>query len=119
MQRKSNDSSAETIGLLARMIRELRLIWRLLSDERVPVWIRSIPVLALAYVIFPLDFLPDYVLGLGQLDDVTVLFLGLRLFLSLCPPALVQEHLRQMDAVEAEYSVAHDSEEDQRHQLHG
>ncbi len=32
-------------------------------------------ILAMAYVVSPLDFIPDALLGLGQLDDVTI-FLG-------------------------------------------
>ena len=101
----------EKIGLLANVIRNIRLVWRLVRDGRVPVWAKSVVAVAVAYLIFPLDFLPDYILGLGQLDDVTVIVLCFRLFLSLCPPALVQEHLRQMDAVDAEYRELGDSEE--------
>ena len=37
-------------------------------------------VLALAYLFNPFDLIPDYLIGLGQIDDVVVL--GLCLYLS-------------------------------------
>ena len=42
-----------------------------------------------------IDLLADPMLGLGQLDDLAVIALGLRLFISLCPPALVEQYQRR------------------------
>jgi len=42
----------------------------------------------------PADLLPDFLLGLGQVDDLLVVFLGCRLFLRLCPKEVVQEHVQ-------------------------
>lgn len=109
LERRGEDFPVENAGLLASVIRNLRLIWRLVRDGRVPTWAKAVLVLAIAYLLFPLDFLPDYILGLGQLDDVTVLLLGIKLFLSLCPPAVIREHLRQVEAVDAEYTIIEDS----------
>jgi uncharacterized membrane protein YkvA (DUF1232 family) len=66
--------------------------WRLFRDRRVPLWVKTIPVLSLAYVVWPFDFLADPALGLGQLDDLAVILLGLKLFVSLCSSDLVQQH---------------------------
>ena len=38
--------------------------------------------------------LVDLHLGLGQVDDLLVVFLGCRLFLRLCPKEVVQEHVQ-------------------------
>lgn len=51
-------------------------------------------VVILAYVLAPLDLLPDFMPGLGQIDDLIVIFLGLQLFLRLCPKEVVSEHVR-------------------------
>ena len=51
-------------------------------------------LLVLAYLIMPADLLPDFLLGLGQVDDLLVVFLGCRLFLRLCPKEVVQEHVQ-------------------------
>ncbi|HET8917665.1 MAG TPA: DUF1232 domain-containing protein [Candidatus Binatia bacterium] len=55
---------------------------------------KLIPLGILGYLILPVDLLPDVFQGLGRLDDLVVLLLGLRLFLRLCPPEVVQEHVK-------------------------
>jgi uncharacterized membrane protein YkvA (DUF1232 family) len=86
------ENSDETLGFLADLIRQIRLLWRLLNDSRVPAWVKTIPAAVLVYLIFPIDLLPDPVLGLGQLDDLAIILLGLKLFRDLSPPAVVLEH---------------------------
>jgi len=34
-------------------------------------------VVALAYIISPIDLIPDYIIGLGQIDDAVILGLSL------------------------------------------
>jgi uncharacterized membrane protein YkvA (DUF1232 family) len=34
-------------------------------------------MVALAYIISPIDLIPDYIIGLGQIDDVAILGLSL------------------------------------------
>jgi uncharacterized membrane protein YkvA (DUF1232 family) len=88
--------------------RQVRLAWRLFFDQRVPLWSKLIPPAALAYVIFPLDIIPDVALGLGQLDDIAVLLLGLKLFIEVSPPDIVREHLRALGAHIKEWRVVED-----------
>ena len=73
------------------------------------------PIAAIVYVISPLDLLPDFVLGLGQLDDLAIVVLGLKAFISLAPRQLVDQYLRDIrgpaaapaaDVNEAEYITA-------------
>jgi uncharacterized membrane protein YkvA (DUF1232 family) len=78
---------------LQDMARQARLAWRLFWDQRVPLWTKLIPPATLAYVLFPIDLIPDVALGLGQLDDVAVLLIGVKLFIELAPPDVVREHL--------------------------
>jgi uncharacterized membrane protein YkvA (DUF1232 family) len=82
---------------LADLVRSARVAWRLFLDRRVPLWVKSVPLLALAYVIWPLDILADPALGLGQLDDLAVILVGLKLFISLCSTDLVRQHERELD----------------------
>jgi uncharacterized membrane protein YkvA (DUF1232 family) len=77
------------------LLRHLRLVWRLLTDQRVSPWLKGvIPALALAYVLLPWDLVTDFVPVLGQLDDLAVLVLGMQLFIELCPKGIVQEYLQ-------------------------
>ncbi|MBC8098704.1 MAG: DUF1232 domain-containing protein [Armatimonadetes bacterium] len=82
---------------ITRLWYQLRLTARLLRDERVPLLKKIIPFLGLVYVLSPLDIIPDFIIGLGQLDDVGVVLLSLRLFARSLPPELVQEHRDIMD----------------------
>jgi len=85
-----------SLGFLADVIRQIRLAWRLLLDSRVPMWLKAIVPASLLYLISPIDLIPDVALGVGQLDDLAVLIIGVKLFIELCPPALVREHMQQL-----------------------
>jgi len=85
-----------SLGFWADVIRQIRLAWRLLLDSRVPLWLKAIVPAAMIYVISPIDFIPDAIVGLGQLDDLAVLIIGIKFFIELCPPAIVREHMQQL-----------------------
>jgi len=86
-------------GSIGDVIRSLRVSWRLFKDRRVPIWLKGIPILALVYLLWPLDLLTDLAPGLGQVDDLTLILLSLVLFIGLCPPQLVAEHQGQSKAL--------------------
>lgn len=87
------------------VVRRVRLGWRLFWDRRVPFWTKLIPPATLAYILLPIDLFPDAAFGLGQLDDVAVLVLGLQLFIELSPPEIVREHLLALGARIQEWRV--------------
>lgn len=78
--------------LIETVINELKLIWRLILDRRVALWVKGIPLAALLYILSPLDLIPDMIIGLGQLDDLGILLGSLRLFKSMVPEAIIHEH---------------------------
>jgi uncharacterized membrane protein YkvA (DUF1232 family) len=71
----------------------VRLHWRLFRDVRVPLWPKALLVAGVVYVASPVDLLPDWLLVLGQLDDLAIFLLAVRTFLNGCPPHVVQEHV--------------------------
>ncbi|MBI3915156.1 MAG: DUF1232 domain-containing protein [Chloroflexi bacterium] len=107
---------------LTELIRNVRLAWRLLNDSRVPVLPKLIIPAAALYVLSPLDILPDFILGLGQLDDLGIVLLGLAFFVGLCPRGVVEEHRAAIergehttaatskDAIDGTYRVIPDDE---------
>ena len=103
-QGKASDLG-ETAGVLASIIKNARLVWRLLRDPDVSAWLKTIPLASLLYLLFPFDFLPDLALGLGQLDDIAIILLGLKLFIELSPQEVVRHHLREMSSVSGSYRV--------------
>lgn len=114
----------DPIGAIGQLVRTLQLVWRLMLDPRVPVLPKLIIPGAALYVLSPVDLMPDLILGLGQVDDLAIVFFGIQLFLDLCPPHIVDEHKRiiagmasQADApseevVEGTYRVVSDEADD-------
>ncbi len=80
------------MGWLKDFFSHFRLAWELLWDGRVPFVTKLVPIFTLLYLLSPVDLIPDVALGLGQLDDLAILLIGMRLFVDVCPPALVAEH---------------------------
>jgi len=78
--------------MLRAIIDQVLLTWRLIRDPRVPLWTKAIPFLGLAYVISPIDIIPDIIIGLGQLDDLGIILGSMRLFESVAPGYVVDEH---------------------------
>ncbi|MBL0172781.1 MAG: DUF1232 domain-containing protein [Gemmatimonadaceae bacterium] len=56
----------------------VRLLLGLMSDSRVSRIDRFLVVAAAAYIISPLDFIPDFVPFLGEVDDIFLLMLALQ-----------------------------------------
>jgi uncharacterized membrane protein YkvA (DUF1232 family) len=79
-------------GLLRALVAQVRLAVRLMREPRVPRPLKVLPVLSLLYVVSPLDFVPDVVPVLGQLDDLGIFLVSLEAFLGLCPPGAVLFH---------------------------
>jgi hypothetical protein len=79
-------------GFFQDLTNRFRLISRLLMDSRVNPLIKVLPVATLVYVVFPADLLP-----LNPIDDALVIWIGTTLFVELCPPDVVQEHLQLLD----------------------
>ena len=70
-------------GLLARLFQNLRLLAPLIRDywkgtyRDVSAKSIVIFVASLVYLISPIDLIPDYIIGLGQIDDAAILGLSL------------------------------------------
>ena len=92
-------------GALTQVARTFQLVWRLLADARVPVLPKLIIPLVIVYVVSPIDLIPDVMPIVGQMDDLAVIFMGIRFFIELCPADIVMEHRR---AIAGSAGEAHD-----------
>ena len=88
-------SSTRYVGL-ARIIVKLptyaRIVWGLMRDPRTPIGLKGMLAAALAYVVMPVDLIPDAIPLLGHADDLTVLLLVLDLFIQNAPKEVRDEH---------------------------
>src|SRR5215468_4607023 len=81
------------LGLFRKAIAHVRLAGRLLREPQVPVTFKAMLVAAAAYVVLPFDLVPDFIPGLGQLDDLTVMVLAIEAVIAFVPRRLVDHHL--------------------------
>jgi len=81
----SHPGNLGKIGILSWLIGDLKLFVSLIKDyrsgayEKFPFLSAAGIVFTLAYVISPIDLIPDYIIGIGQIDDAAVV--GLCLYL--------------------------------------
>jgi uncharacterized membrane protein YkvA (DUF1232 family) len=69
----------------------------LLRDPRLPLITRLIIPAVVLYLALPIDIIPDFIPLLGQLDDVLVLLVALRLVLRSMPEGLLEEHIARLE----------------------
>lgn len=80
-------------GMLRDLVIRLKLIGRLMADRRVNFFLKFLPLASLAYWFFPDLLVIPFV---GVLDDAAVLWISSTLFVELCPPDVVQEHMNNL-----------------------
>jgi uncharacterized membrane protein YkvA (DUF1232 family) len=86
------------LGIVAEIVRNARLVWRLLRDPRVPLPTKLIlPTVVGLYLLSPIDAMPDVLPILGQIDDIAVLLAGAAIFIEMCPRDIVAEHRARLE----------------------
>jgi len=79
-----------------------RLLWALATDPRVPVTRKMLLGLAGAYVLSPIDLVPERIPFFGAVDDVAVVVLAIDVFLDGLPETLVNEKLVELGIAPSE-----------------
>ena len=73
-----------------------RVFYRLMIDRRVSTLAKLVPFVGLLLLLTPPALELDLIPGVGQLDWLLVGYISLKLFLWLCPPEVVREHVAQV-----------------------
>jgi len=92
------------MNAIEAVIDQFLLTWKLMFDKRVPITAKLVPIAAVLYIFSPIDLIPDFLLGIGQLDDIGLLIAGIKTFEMMSPAEVVAEHreaLRRRRADEA------------------
>jgi uncharacterized membrane protein YkvA (DUF1232 family) len=79
----------ELVTLLPNLIRLFR---GLLGDERVPRSSKVLLVIAAIWLASPIDLIPEFLPGVGGLDDAVVAALALRHVVKRAGPEVVRDH---------------------------
>ncbi|HZY67881.1 MAG TPA: YkvA family protein [Devosia sp.] len=60
------------MGRLLQFRRELVMLWRAFIAAETPLWLKALMLVVPAYLLMPLDIIPDFVPFAGWLDDLVV-----------------------------------------------
>ena len=61
--------------LFTNLPKFVSMFFRILVQRETPWRVRALLIAALAYLLLPFDLIPDWILGLGIVDDLTVVSL--------------------------------------------
>ena len=70
---------------------DARLLWRALRHPQAPGWLKLATLGIVAYVIWPLDLIPEFLPVIGVVDDIVIVPLAIRFLLGRLPAALRAE----------------------------
>jgi uncharacterized membrane protein YkvA (DUF1232 family) len=82
-------TARDVLRLLPDLIRLLR---RLAADRSLPSGVRLRFVLLLAYLLCPIDLIPDFIPVLGYADDAIIVAIALRSVTHRAGPAAIDQH---------------------------
>jgi len=74
----------------------VRLFYRLITDERVPGLAKMVPWMGVLLMLTPPALELDMIPIIGELDWILIGYLTLKVFIWLCPPDVVREHVSQI-----------------------
>lgn len=81
----------------ARLATYLIALWKLFKHPQAPRAAKLVAIAVLAYVVSPIDLIPDFIPILGQLDELVVIPLGIALVSRLTPGPFWQARLAEAE----------------------
>jgi uncharacterized membrane protein YkvA (DUF1232 family) len=92
-QNSSAVPSSRSFSLWNELFGKLSLVFQLMRDPRVNKGLKIvIPAIVAAYILSPVDLIPDFIPVLGELDDLAIILLAINMFIRLAPPEVVAEY---------------------------
>lgn len=77
------------LTLLWTIVRgDARLLWFALRHPAAPGWLKLGTAMIALYLISPIDLVPDFIPGLGVVDDIVLVPLAIRWLLKRLPPEI-------------------------------
>ena len=80
------------MGTISELPNFLRLLYGLITDNRVNSIDKLVVAGAIAYILLPVDVIPDFIPFLGEVDDVFLLILALQRLISNAGRTVVQAY---------------------------
>lgn len=94
------DSTGHPVAVRGMWVKEaalalpnlIKLVYRLMRDERIPRKSKAILGAILGYIVIPIDVVPDFIPVIGQTDDALLLAYGIRHIIEIAGADIVLEH---------------------------
>jgi uncharacterized membrane protein YkvA (DUF1232 family) len=80
------------VNALRELPNFFRLLYGLLTDKRVATFDKLLVGGAIAYLIMPMDFIPDFIPFIGEVDDLFLLILAIQRLISSAGHKVVADH---------------------------
>lgn len=80
------------MGTISDLPNFLRLLYGLITDKRVQSLDKLVVAGAIAYILLPVDIVPDFIPFIGEVDDVFLLILALQRLIANAGRAVVQTY---------------------------
>jgi uncharacterized membrane protein YkvA (DUF1232 family) len=80
------------MGTITELPNFLRLLYGLITDKRVNAVDKLVVAGAIAYILLPVDIIPDFIPFLGEVDDVFLLIMALQRLIANAGRAVVQAY---------------------------
>lgn len=80
------------LGTITQIPAYLRLMAGLITDPRVSALDKILLGVAIAYVVAPIDLIPDFIPFIGEVDDVFIVVLALRRLISHAGMRVIRDH---------------------------
>jgi uncharacterized membrane protein YkvA (DUF1232 family) len=92
IRRPRTGAKRTVLDIMRQIPAYLRLLGGLLTDRRVSVVDKLLVAAAIAYIVMPIDFIPDYLPFLGEVDDVFLLVTALQRLVSNAGRRVLYDH---------------------------
>ena len=98
------------MGTMKELPNFLRLLGGLIADMRVSTTDKLLVAGAVAYILLPMDFIPDFIPFLGEVDDIFVLVLALQRLIANAGRAVLLDHWmgdpKQLSSLDLEHVLS-------------
>lgn len=75
------------------MTEKILILYSAMRDTRTPWYAKAMVVLVLAYIVSPIDIIPDFIPVIGLLDEVILVPIALAFIFKLIPDSVKQDEI--------------------------
>ena len=86
--------------MLEQIKQNIKILYAALFDKRSPWLLKLLLIFLLAYILSPIDLIPDFIPVLGLLDEAVLTALVYKVVMKMIPPELRQEYQQSDPEIE-------------------